>query len=154
MPVHRTLLAAAVVAALALTGCGDDDDAAEDVGTTVIEDPGMQVPTCAEWEAAPPTPEEAANGCIDENGDLFLDAAAAVEPCDAWIERAVTAEDVEEGCRSGPVDLDPVATYDCTDGRVLYWNSVVWGYVGEPAHAQPADAEPSAPEAERTACQS
>ena len=152
MKAHTTLLLGAVLAIFSATACGDDQEVSDDVGTTVIHDPATDVPACSEWEAAPPEPEEAENGCIDENGDLFLDAVAAVPDCEEWTRRPVTPQDVEEGCSTGTADLDPVATYDCTDGRVLFWNEEVWGYVGEAATAQAADAEGGAPEAESAAC--
>ena len=43
---------------------------------------------------------------------------------------------------------------ECDDGRVLLWNDYGWGFVDEPWHAHPADAdELVAPLAERTACE-
>lgn len=88
----------------------------------------------------------------DVAGDIETNLLPLTPPCDEWTEREVTSDDLEEsGCSDGRV-LAAQEVHDCTDGRVLYWNEVVWGYVGERAHAHEDGAETVAPDAERAAC--
>jgi len=82
---------------------------------------------------------------------------AGVPSCDEWWQRAVTAEEVRDGCvdwSDDPVssELAGTAVYDCDDGRTLYWNDLGWGYVGEPMNTYADGAELVAPEADRSAC--
>jgi hypothetical protein len=72
--------------------------------------------------------------------------------CADWLERPVTAEEVEDGCESAGPTVNGTTTHECTDGRTLFWNDEVWGYVDEVATAHEVGAEQVAPEAERTAC--
>lgn len=72
--------------------------------------------------------------------------------CEEWTEREVTIDDLDRsGCSDGG-GLAAHEVHDCTDGRVLYSNEFVWGYVGERAHAHGESAETVAPDAERAAC--
>lgn len=142
----------AVALMVALAGCGGDSDVVAPSGTTVIHDPSAGPPGCSEWAAHPPTEEERQEGCIGDNGDLYLDAVAAVSPCESWTRRRVSQADVARGCRAAPVDLAVTADQKCVDGRTLFWNEAVWGYVGEPARAYPPDAEHAAPDAAREEC--
>lgn len=86
------------------------------------------------------------------NADIYLDSVAAVSSCDYWLQRTVTQRDVDRGCRAGPVDLAVTADMDCTDGRTLFWNQAVWGFVGEPAQAYAPGAAHELPDAARAAC--
>lgn len=72
--------------------------------------------------------------------------------CEDWTTREVTEAEVEAGCAQGDGAIAGTATFACADGRTLYWNDAVWGYVGEPAHAHEEGAEQVAPEQERTSC--
>lgn len=90
------------------------------------------------------------DGSGDGDGDTF-DPLGDTPSCEEWTERAVTAEEVEFGCRDGD-SLAGTSTTDCRDGRVLYWNDRVWGYVDEPAQEHEPGAELVAPELEREAC--
>lgn len=118
-------ITALVCAVLLLSACGGDDSAS----TT----------TTSKSETTTTTGEE-------------LDSLAGYPDCADWVEEGpASAADAEEGCRTEDT-LNGTGTYDCTDGRVLYWNDAVWGYVGEPAHEYAADAEQVAPKADREAC--
>jgi hypothetical protein len=72
--------------------------------------------------------------------------------CAEWESRNVTADEVTYGCDQGDNHIAGTATYECDDGRTLYWNDAGWGYVGEPMHTHEAGAEQVAPDPERTAC--
>lgn len=145
-----TLVLACAVAALVLTGCGDGDGSPAASGETVTIDPGAGPPGCADWAAHPPTVEERAEGCVGENADMYLDAVRAVPWCERWLERSVSPRDVEHGCRAGRVQLAVTADRPCTDGRTLYWNDAIWGFVGEPGHSMARGEE--ALDAARSAC--
>lgn len=145
-----------MVTALLLVGatsaCSGEADVTTPTGRTVTLDPSDGPPGCAEWAAHPPTPEERAEGCVGDNADTYLDAVAAVSSCDGWLQRTVSQRDVDRGCRAGPVDLAVTADMHCTDGRTLFWNQAVWGFVGEPAREYAPGADHELPDAERGMC--
>jgi hypothetical protein len=63
-------------------------------------------------------------------------------------------DDLPSTCRDreGATRAFATASYDCEDGRVLWWNDVAWGYLGEPAKLHAEGAELVPPEQEREAC--
>jgi hypothetical protein len=65
-----------------------------------------------------------------------------------------TADDLSTICldENGNPTLNAAATTNCADERVLWWNDVAWGYLGEPATLHEEGAELVAPQAERDAC--
>jgi len=65
-----------------------------------------------------------------------------------------TIDDLPTTCRDeeGVTRGFATASYDCDDGRVLWWNDVAWGYLGEPAAIHAAGVELVPPEQEREAC--
>lgn len=149
---RRTSAAAAVVLLAAVSGCGNASDVTVAPDAEATEDVAAGPSRCADWAAEPPTAEQRAEGCIGANADMYMDAVAAVSECEEWTRQVVTQAEVDRGCRVGPVDLAVTADQDCVDGRTLFWNQAVWGYVGELAHSYRAGADETAPEAERRAC--
>jgi hypothetical protein len=80
-------------------------------------------------------------------------------PCDElWVDGADTDTVVQVGDDQGCMDKDGTltymgnASYDCTDGRTLYWNDEGWGYSGDTWHQHAKGAEQTAPEDERLTC--
>jgi len=84
-------------------------------------------------------------------GEIETSPLPGTPTCEEWTERDVTADDLDSGCSDGG-SLAAPATYECTDGRVLYETRRLWGYVGEPAHTREDGAEIYAPDAEHEAC--
>lgn len=124
-------LVALVLVAGALAACGGSDVNLSDGGDSTTRDTSAA-----------------------ENLPTTTEADLGIPMCSEWLERAVTAEEVGDGCQAPGNSIEGTATYPCDDGTVLYWNDSVWGYVGEKAHAYTAaDEQPGvAPSAEREAC--
>jgi hypothetical protein len=116
-----------VVALALLAACGDDGGRAPNDETD-----------------GPTVPQSSVDSGSDNNG--------LGPSCSDWLSRDVKADEVEGGCVTEGNHLNTSATYECPDGRTLYWNDEGWGYVGEPMHAHEAGAEKVAPEADREAC--
>lgn len=75
-------------------------------------------------------------GCSSEAPDLD-----ALPSCGEWTTRAITEQDLEDGCwswgerneRDEPTRVRIMPDHrQCEDGRILLWTDGAWGYVGEP----------------------
>ena len=104
--------ALALLASVALAGCGGDE--------------------------GPNEPTVSGVACADAYGDTTFDSLDALPS---------TCRD-----KDGATRAFANASYDCEDGRVLWWNDIAWGYLGESATLHAAGAELVPPEQEREAC--
>lgn len=119
------VLVAAVVIAIAATGCSAEKPSA--------------LPAAAKPSASSISVEEANKRLCS---DVFADGASAL------------VADTKAACAAadgsfrgyGPMEVK------CKDGRTLMWNDLVWGYEGDRWHAHPSGAELVAPKVDRDAC--
>jgi hypothetical protein len=91
----------------------------------------------------------------DVNSDVESgeDAISCVESFDG--QTFETTDDLSTICldEAGNPTMNVAATINCADGRVLWWNDVAWGYLGEPATLHAEGAELVAPQSDRDACE-